>query len=271
MDFVSITVAPRVALGYIIHPVEDQHDRPSRTPLVGVVADRREASFGAWSGVDLCFVWSHYAAAVSAAGGLLIAFPPEPQLERRPELLLDAVDGLLLSGGRDIDASSYREPPDPRNEPGDPLRDRVELAVGRLALSRGVPVLGVCRGMQLLNLIAGGGIAQHLEDPEWIHRGEPGTFVDHDVEVEPGSRLAAALGGGAVKVRSHHHQGVAAIGAGLTVTARSPDGLVEAFESEGAGFCVAVLWHPEEDLPGGGAALYRALVEAAATNEEAVR
>ena len=119
--------------------------------------------------------------------------------------------------------------------------------------------------MQLLNLVRGGGIDQHLEDPDAIHRAAPGSFTPHPISADPSSRLGAILGPGPLTVRSHHHQGLARLGRDLAVSARSPDGLIEAIEATDPdhAFCLAVLWHPEEDLEGGGGALYAAFVEAA--------
>jgi len=246
----------RFIVGYIIHVHRER-------PRIGLVADRRTASFGAWRDVDLGFVWTHYVEAIAAAGGAPVVFPLADCYAEAPELALDAVDGLVLAGGRDLDAATYGEASHPANEPGDPLRDRIELAVAKAALAGDLPVLGVCRGMQLLNIALGGGVAQHLEDPERLHRGEPGTFVDHDVEAVAGTRLASIIGGEATAVRSHHHQGVTPLAERLVASAHSGDGLVEAAEAADRDFCVAVLWHPEEDLAGGGLRLYEALVEAA--------
>lgn len=231
-------------------------------PRIGLVADRRSASFGAWSDVDLAFVWTHYVEAIATAGGAPVVFPLAQCFAEDPRLALDAVDGLVLAGGRDLDAASYGEVPNAANEPGDPLRDRIELAVATEALARDLPILGVCRGMQLLNLALGGGIDQHLEDPERLHRGEPGVFIDHQVEAVPGTRVAAIIGR-ATAVRSHHHQGVAPLARRFLASAHSPDGLIEAAEVGDREFCVGVLWHPEENLAGGGLRLYEALVEAA--------
>lgn len=243
-----------------------------RRPTIGLLGDRRTASFGAWSDVELCFVWHHYVDAVTAAGGAAVTFPPEPWLGSDPGSMLDLVDGLLLTGGRDIDARVYGAEPHERNERGDAGRDRVELELARAALARAVPVLGVCRGMQVLNIARGGGIDQHLDDLGAVHRAEPGAFVPHDVIAEAGSTVASILGPDPVEVRSHHHQGLGTLGAGLAVSARSPDGLIEAIEGVVPGdFCVAVLWHPEEDLEGGGLALYRALVEAASAGGSGAR
>lgn len=242
----------------------------SDRPRIGIVGDRRAASFGAWSDVELSFVWSHYVEALEDAGAAPVVFPASEVYAEVPGLALELIDGLLLTGGRDIDAASYGAEPDPRNEPGDPGRDGVERAIAEAALARDVPILGVCRGMQLLNLIAGGGIEQHLEDPGAIHRGSPGTFTAHEVEVEPDTRLASILGSVTVEVRSHHHQGVGPLGHGWVVSGRSPDGVIEAIEAPGRDFCLAVLWHPEEDLPGGGLSLYDALVAAAGARRPAV-
>ena len=175
-----------------------------------------------------------------------------------PELALDLVDGLLLTGGRDLDAGSYGAEANPANDASDPLRDRVELALAREAIERGTPLLGVCRGMHVLNVALGGGIDQHLADPDEVHRAEPGTFTSHAVEVVAGSRLEEILGSREATVRSHHHQGVEPLAASLRPSAHSPDGLVEAAETDAGGpYCVAVLWHPEEDLEARRAAALR--------------
>jgi putative glutamine amidotransferase len=236
----------------------DHSDRPR----IGLVADRREASFGAWRDIDLNFVWTHYVDAIDQAGGAPMVFPRALAYAEAPELALDVIDGLLLAGGRDLNASSYGAEAHPENESADPLRDRIELALAAAAVERDLPTLGVCRGMQVLNVALGGGIEQHLDDPEGIHRGAPGAFIAHGVDVAPGSRLASILGETA-EVRSHHHQGVAPLADRFTASAHAADGVVEAAEVSDREFCLGVLWHPEEDLPGGGAQLYEALVEAA--------
>ena len=237
-------------------------DQDQDSPRIGLVADRRTASFGAWTDVDLAFAWTHYVEAIAGAGGAPVIFPLARCYADDPALALDVVDGLLLAGGRDLDAASYGEEAHPANEAGDPLRDQIELALATEALERDLPTLGVCRGMQLLNVALGGGIEQHLEDPDRLHRGEPGTFVEHDVNAAEGSRLARIVGERAI-VRSHHHQGVTPLAGRFQASAFAPDGLVEAAEVNDREFCIGVLWHPEEDLPGGGDKVYEALVEAA--------
>jgi putative glutamine amidotransferase len=238
----------------------DHSDRPR----IGLVADRREASFGAWKDIELDLVWTHYVDAVTQAGAAPVVFPLAECYAEMPELALDVIDGLLLAGGRDLNASSYGADPHAQNEAADPLRDRIELALAAAAIERNLPTLGVCRGMQVLNVALGGGIEQHLPDPNGIHRGGPGAFVAHDVDVTAGTRLASILGE-ITEVRSHHHQGVGPLAERFTASAHAADGVIEAAEIADRDFCVAVLWHPEEDLQGGGAQLYEALVEAART------
>ena len=228
-----------------------------------MVADTRDASFGPWSDVSLSAVWSHYVVALDRGGAAPVIFPVIEAYADEPWLALDLVDGLLLTGGRDLDAGTYGADPDPANDLPDPLRDRIEVALAREALGREMPLLGVCRGMQVLNVALGGGIDQHLADPAALHRGPPGAFTSHPVEVVSGTRLEAILGGREATVRSHHHQGIEPLAEPLSASAHSPDGLVEAAETDGGPYCVAVLWHPEEDLEGGGQRLYDSLIEAA--------
>ncbi len=231
-----------------------------------MVADTRDASFGPWADVSLSAVWSHYIQALDRGGAAPVIFPVVEAYAESPELALELVDGLLLTGGRDLDAGSYGADPDPANDPSDPLRDRVELALAREAIERRTPLLGVCRGMQVLNVALGGGIDQHLNDPGEVHRGEPGAFTRHAIEVVPGTRLETILGGREATVRSHHHQGVGPLAESLSPSAHAPDGLVEAAESTAGPYCLAVLWHPEEDLGAGGQRLYDSLIAAAAAS-----
>jgi putative glutamine amidotransferase len=230
---------------------------------IGIVADTRDASFGAWSEISLSAVWSHYVEALDQAGAAPVIFPVVATYVEEPEVALELIDGLLLTGGRDLDAGSSGAAADPANDQSDPLRDRVELALARAAIDRELPLLGVCRGMHLLNVALGGGIDQHLDDPQGIHRAKPGTFTSHPVEVVAGSRLETILGTREAVVRSHHHQGVEPLAPALAASAHAADGLVEAAEGSADAYCVAVLWHPEEDLESGGQRIYDSLVEAA--------
>jgi putative glutamine amidotransferase len=163
--------------------------------------------------------------------------------------VLDLLDGLVLAGGADVDAATYGAAAHAETNRTRPERDRFELAVGHRALERDMPVLGICRGMQMLNVATGGTLDQHLPDSIG-HNGHchtPGAFGDHAVQLEPGSLAARAVGAEHAEVKSHHHQGVAELGEGLAVTGRAADDdLIEAIELPDRRFALGVLWHPEE-------------------------
>jgi putative glutamine amidotransferase len=176
--------------------------------------------------------------------------------------ILDAVDGLVFSGGSDLDPDLYAQEPHPETTGIVPLRDSAELALLRGALGRDLPVLAICRGSQLLNIALGGDLVQHLPDHVGHHRHKEvaGVFSEHDVAIEPDSRLAELLDD-RVPIKSHHHQGLDRIGSGLRVSARDEDGWVEAVEVPEKRFAVGVLWHPEA---GEDSRLFEALVAEAA-------
>ncbi|HET6847525.1 MAG TPA: gamma-glutamyl-gamma-aminobutyrate hydrolase family protein [Gaiellales bacterium] len=227
-------------------------------PLIGITAYEVPASFAHWRDMPTMMVPAGYAHAVSAAGGMPVVIPPSGGASE----LLGRVDGLVFSGGSDIDPELYGQPPQPETGPVVRHRDEAEIELMGAAIERGVPVLGVCRGMQLLNIVRGGTLAQHLaESPPVVHKGPPGTFTTHDVSVELGTRLHDMVGD-ALAVHSCHHQGVDRLGEGLVVTAHAPDGVIEGIETGGERFAVGVLWHPEEHAELGGP-LFRGLVEAA--------
>jgi putative glutamine amidotransferase len=164
--------------------------------------------------------------------------------------VLDIIDALIVTGGAgDVDPALYGQEPHPETGPVQEERDAYELALVRGALEREIPILGICRGMQVLNVAYGGGIEQHLPDVvgHEDHRHTSGTFADHEVELETGSLAARAVGAERAPVKSHHHQGVREIGDGLVVTGRSDDDIVEALEDPSCPFVLGVLWHPEED------------------------
>jgi gamma-glutamyl-gamma-aminobutyrate hydrolase PuuD len=181
-----------------------------------------------------------------------------PPVDEAVDETLDAVHGIVFSGGSDLDPAAYGAEAHPKTYPDRPERDRAELALLEGALARDMPVLAVCRGSQVLNVARGGDLVQHL--PEVVgdekHKHTPGEFADHDVHLDPASRVGALLGERA-PVKSHHHQGYGRIGEGLRETAWAEDGTVEGLEDPARRFAVGVLWHPEE---GEDAALFEALV-----------
>jgi putative glutamine amidotransferase len=180
--------------------------------------------------------------AVHAAGGRALVVPPLPEGARE---VVAALDALVLAGGSDLDPAVYGAEPDPRTTGVRPDRDAGEVALLRAADAVDLPVLGICRGMQLMVAVAGGRLVQHLPDVVGSdrHRGTPGVYARHPVTTVAGSRLAALLGDGA-DVPSYHHQGIADPGS-LAVCAHADDGTIEGVEVPGPRFRVGVLWHPE--------------------------
>ena len=228
-------------------------------PVIGIGAALEQARWGSW---DSLVVLSprNYSLAVQRAGALALVLPPDEAIAAEPDDLLDLLDGLLLAGGSDVAPETYGAEPRPETTGTRPERDRFELALARGAIAREIPVLGVCRGMQLLNVARGGTLDQHIANLE-VHRHTPGAFHDHEVVLEPGSLAAQASGGTRVRVKSHHHQGVDRLGDGLLVSGHAgEDDLIEAIEVAQAAFALGVLWHPEEDH---GAGVVPALVAAA--------
>jgi putative glutamine amidotransferase len=218
-------------------------------PAIGLCAAIERARFGAWE-ETLTMLPRSYATAVQDAGGVALLLPPDARVLEDPEPLLERIDGLILTGGSDIEPEIYGVERHPETGSTWPDRDRFELVLARGALARSMPVLGICRGMQLLNVALGGTLVQHL--PEAIgseeHRHTPGAFGDHEVRLEPGSLAARAAGAERIAVKSHHHQGVERVGEGLSVSGWSAtEDVVEAIELPGESFVLGVLWHPEED------------------------
>jgi putative glutamine amidotransferase len=228
-----------------------------RIPVVGITAYAENARFGAWE-VPTAFVPLTYVRAVEQAGGRPLLIPPTDDAVAET---LDALDGLVLSGGADLDPGLYGEEPHEETVGVNPARDRAELALLRGALERDMPVLAVCRGSQVLNVALGGDLEQHVPDRvgHHEHKQVPGTFSDHPVEVLPGTRLHEVLGGQS-DIKSHHHQGFRTLGTGLREAARARDGTLEAVEDPSRRFALGVLWHPEA---GEDRRLFEALVEEA--------
>ena len=220
------------------------------SPVVGICAAIERVRWGPWE-ETVTMAPRSYAAGVQKAGGVAVLLPPDRAAETDADPLLDRVEALFLAGGSDIDPASYGA--EAHRGTGDtwPERDAFEAALARGALDRDMPVLGACRGMELLNVALGGTLEQNLPDRIGSdrHRHTPGRYSDHEVRLEPGSLAARAAGADRIAVKSHHHQGVDRLGDGLVATGWSePDDVVEAIELPGRRFALGVLWHPEEDL-----------------------
>jgi putative glutamine amidotransferase len=232
-------------------------------PLIGISAYSEQARWGSWEAAAILLP-RRYPDRVAQAGAIPVLLPPVPGVEEA----LERLDGLVLSGGGDIDPARYGAQRAPQTATIRGERDAAELALLAKALSLGLPVLGICRGMQLINVARGGSLHQHLPDivGHDEHQPAPGTFGTHDVTVTAGTRLAGIVGGAGqlrVAVPTHHHQGIDALGQGLSATAWAADGTIEAIELDPREhpFVLAVQWHPEagDDL-----SLFRALTAAAA-------
>jgi putative glutamine amidotransferase len=226
-------------------------------PLIGITTDLAVATFGAWE-EESALVPADYVHAVERAGGRPLLVPPS---DEALEETLDVLDGVIFSGGSDLDPATYGQEPHPETNGVHEARDRAELALLQAALARDMPVLAVCRGSQVLNVGLGGDLVQHLPDivGHDEHKHTPGEYADHDVTLDAGTRLGEMLGGHA-PVKSHHHQGFGRLGSGLREAAHAEDGTVEALEDPARRFTFGVLWHPEagEDMR-----LFEALVEEA--------
>ncbi len=220
-------------------------------PIIGIPACYEQAQFGSWEQPTALVPYT-YIEAIQQAGGIALIIPPDPALVEDPSPLLDRIDALMLAGGSDIDPSRYGESRAAATDHTTPPRDDLELALARGALERDLPVLGICRGLQLLNVARGGTLRQHLPDIAGVkpqHRRNAGTFVgnEHEVALVPGSLAAAVAGETVHSTLSHHHQAVGTLGRGLIVTGTADDGVIEAIEDPGLGYCLGVQWHPEAD------------------------
>jgi putative glutamine amidotransferase len=225
-------------------------------PLIGITTYVEPASWGHWQ-LDAALVPYDYVRAVERAGGRAVLIPPD---DDGIDEVLDAVDGIVFSGGNDMGAETYGAVADPATIGTNPARDSGELALLTAALERDLPVLAICRGVEVLNVVRGGDLVQHLPDVigHEQHRAVVGEFSQHPVRVDPDSRLGEVRG----NVMSHHHQGLGRVGDGLREVAWAEDGVVEAVEDPAKPFVVGVLWHPEA---GEDQRLFEQLVEAART------
>ncbi|MBI3216557.1 MAG: gamma-glutamyl-gamma-aminobutyrate hydrolase family protein [Mycobacterium sp.] len=222
---------------------------PAR-PVLGLTTYLQQAQTGVWD-VQASFLPAIYLEGVTTAGGIATLLPPQPVDDGIVERVLDGLDGLVITGGRDVDPAAYGHVKHRRTD--EPARDRDawEFALLRGALARRLPVLGICRGAQVLNVALGGTLHQHLPDVigHSGHQAGNAVFSTTSISTVPGTRVAALIGEG-TDAQCYHHQAIAELGRGLIVSARDTDGVIEAVETESAttGFVVAVQWHPEERL-----------------------
>ena len=234
--------------------------------MIGITAGEVRATYGVWK-EKAALVPVDYLRAVEAADGVPVIFPA---IADAAAALLDRVDGLILTGGGDLDPTLFGEDPHPETQRPDPARDAFELALLDAAVAGDVPVLAICRGIQVLNVWRGGTLHQHLPDvvANLDHMEVPGTFGTHRVRIDPASRLGTIVGLEQADVPTHHHQAVAEVGDGLVATAWADDGTIEGLEDPALRFLVAVQWHPEmgDDL-----SLFRALVAASQPADVASR
>ncbi len=214
------------------------------TPVIAISCYQQQAAWGVWD-AEAALIPADYVRMVAACGGIPVLLPPHGL---RPAVL-DRVDGLILAGGADVDAGAYGQPAHPRTA-SQPHRDASELMLLEAARARALPVLGICRGMQVINVFAGGTLHQHL--PEVIDHSEyqpaPGVYGEVEVDTVPGT-LAEAVLGPRLTAPCYHHQGIDRLGAGLKASGHNAEGLVELLEPESAGdwpgWMLAVQWHPE--------------------------
>jgi putative glutamine amidotransferase len=226
-------------------------------PLVGITTYLAPAKWSYWD-LEAALVPAAYVQAVQRAGGRALLVPPA---DDAVDETLDRLDGLVFSGGSDLDPELYGQNAHEETSGVVRRRDDAELALLEGALERDMPVLAICRGSQVLNVARDGDLVQHLPDVvgDEKHKHTPGTFSDHDVLLQPGTKLAGLLGNRA-PVKSHHHQGFGRLGEGLRVAAHAEDGTIEAVEDPEQRFAIGVLWHPEA---GDDARLFEELVKQA--------
>ena len=238
------------------------------TPIIGLTTYLEQAQTGVWD-VPASFLPRVYFDAVTRAGGIAVLLPPQPVNERIASRVLDTLDGLIITGGKDVDPARYGQEAHPLTDSPRLDRDAWEDALLRGAIERELPFLGICRGAQVLNVALGGTLIQHLPDVIGSTRYNlgGGTFNEVEVEVTPGTELAELIGAG-VAAKVYHHQAIDRVGDGLTVTARTGDGTIQAVELGSVPFGVAVQWHPEESADD--IRLFAGLVDAARTYRSAL-
>lgn len=231
--------------------------------VLGLTTYLQQAQTGIWD-VHASFLPAIYMEGVNLAGGTAVLLPPQPV--EATDRVLDGLDGLIVTGGRDMDPAAYgheRHPATDEPVQGNRDRDAWEIALVRGAIRRGVPLLGICRGAQVVNVALGGTLHQHLPDVlgHTGHQQGNAVFSTSGVHTVPGTRLASLIGDTS-DVQCYHHQAIDRLGQGLTVSAQDSDGVIEAVEIPGDNFVLAVQWHPEERLDD--IRLFVAVVQAAA-------
>ena len=211
-------------------------------PLIGIGSDVQSPP----GERERAFVYLTYVDALRRAGAIPLLIPPQP--ENAAELIAE-LDGILLAGGDDCDPAVYGEEPHPSIEPMDPRRQSNDVSLAKYARESGIPTLGICLGVQVMNVAAGGTLLQDINsqmETEIEHASEPEDRARHDVIIEGGTKLATILGERELNVNSSHHQAIREVGEGLRVTAHAPDGVVEGLEDPRHPFYLGVQWHPED-------------------------
>lgn len=234
-------------------------------PLIGLTTYLEQAQQGVWD-VPASFLPKVYFDAVNRAGGIAVLLPPQPVNDEIAAEVLEGLDGLIITGGKDVDPARYGQEPHPTTDPPRPDRDEWEDALLTAAIDRELPFLGICRGLQLLNVSRGGSLIQHLPDVvgHTRYNAGGGTFTVNEIGIDAGTKLAELVPDEGIAVKSYHHQAIDEVGEGLVVTARSDDGVIQAVELPGVPFGVGVQWHPEEDAVND-TRLFAGLVDAART------
>jgi putative glutamine amidotransferase len=237
----------------------------SARPVIGLTTYLQQAQTGVWD-VRAGFLPAIYLEGVNLAGGIAALLPPQPVDAEIASRILDGLDGLIITGGRDVAPESYGQQPHPATDEASAdnrQRDAFEFALVDGAIRRGMPLLGICRGAQVINVALGGTLHQHLPDVigHTHHQKGNAVFSTSAVRTVPGTRLASLIGESS-DAQCYHHQAIDRLGEGLIVSAQDSDGVIEAVEIPGDSFVLAVQWHPEERLDD--LRLFAAVVEAAA-------